>query len=62
MLYVPTNQVRFLRIHGCLKFVCTKIVSGSNNFALDLVDKLYSSILTSAKTYKVSSIAVAEAA
>ncbi len=40
----------------------TKIVSGSNKLALDMVDKLYSSILSSAKTYKVSSIEVAEAA
>ena len=40
----------------------TKIVSASNQYALELVDKLYSSILTSAKTYRTSSIEVAEAA
>ena len=40
----------------------TKIVSGSNKKALELVDDLYSSILILAKTYKVSSIEVAEAA
>ena len=40
----------------------TKIVSGSNNYALKLVDALYSSILTHASTFRVSSIEVAEAA
>ena len=39
----------------------TKIVSGSNNFALDLVDNLYSSIIE-AGTYRAPSIKVAEAA
>ena len=40
----------------------TKIVSGSNEKAKKLVDKLYSCILTDAKTYPVSSIEIAEAA
>ena len=39
----------------------TKIVSGSNDFALDLIDNLYSSII-SAGTYRAPSIKVAEAA
>ena len=39
----------------------TKIVSGSNNYALELVDQLYSSIIE-AGTYKAPSIRVAEAA
>ncbi|MAQ43823.1 MAG: Vi polysaccharide biosynthesis protein VipA/TviB [Candidatus Marinimicrobia bacterium] len=40
----------------------TKIVSGSNDFSLELIDNLYSKILTDAETYPVSSIEVAEAA
>ena len=40
----------------------TKIVSGSNESALKVVESLYSSILTEAKTYSVSSIEIAEAA
>ncbi len=40
----------------------TKIVSGSNDLSLELIDNLYSKILTHAKTYPVSSIEVAEAA
>jgi len=39
----------------------TKIVSGSNDFALDLIDNLYSSIIE-AGTYRAPSIKVAEAA
>ena len=38
-----------------------KITSGSNTFSLEVIDRLYSSIIT-AGTYKVSSIKVAEAA
>jgi len=39
----------------------TKIVSGSNDFALDLIDSLYTSIIE-AGTYRAPSIKVAEAA
>ncbi|MAM04461.1 MAG: Vi polysaccharide biosynthesis protein VipA/TviB [Flavobacteriales bacterium] len=40
----------------------TKITSGSNKRALEIVDKLYSSILTEASTFPVESIEIAEAA
>ena len=40
----------------------TKITSGSNKRALEIVDKLYSSILTEASTFPVDSIEIAEAA
>ena len=39
----------------------TKVVSGSNDQALDIIDNLYGSII-SAGTYRASSIQVAEAA
>ena len=40
----------------------TKIVSGSNNDALNLVDEIYSKIVSEAKTFPVSSLEIAEAA
>ena len=40
----------------------TKIVSGSNMVALDLVDQIYSKVLSDSETFKVSSIEIAEAA
>jgi len=40
----------------------TKIVSGSNEKALNMVDKLYSKIVSEAETFKVSSLEIAEAA
>ena len=40
----------------------TKIVSGSNQKALDLVDQLYASIISEANTFPVKSIKIAEAA
>jgi len=40
----------------------TKIVSGSNEVALELVNQIYSKILSDAETFRVSSIEVAEAA